>query len=189
MIFYIHNIKPTSLLALCGLISLVSADQTPFGEMADEMLQSLSSSGGHAEGELDEHTQVYGFIIFLFTLGVYISVGSWMETKKLPFGHETGAIIIYGMIFSFVVELAKSEWLALFQFHNAIFFDVLLPLIIFATAFNMRRKSFFTNIANVAKFGLLGTVLTFVFYSALTIAFFKIFGGEEGITAKYYFTE
>jgi NhaP-type Na+/H+ or K+/H+ antiporter len=29
----------------------------------------------------------------------------------------------------------------------------------------MRRKNFFKNMSNVAKFGLLGTTLTFVFYA------------------------
>ena len=32
----------------------------------------------------------------------------------------------------------------------------------------MRRKKFFENISNVAKFGLLGTTLTFIFYTGFT---------------------
>ena len=58
------------------------------------------------------------------------------------------------------------------------FFILLLPLIIFATGYNMRRKKFFENIANVAKFGLLGTVLTFLIYSALTVSLFEFFDFE-----------
>jgi len=57
----------------------------------------------------------------------------------------------------------------------AIFFSLLLPLIIFATGFNMRRKKFFENIANISKLGLLGTFFTFLFYGLLTLAAFKIF--------------
>jgi NhaP-type Na+/H+ or K+/H+ antiporter len=51
------------------------------------------------------------------------------------------------------------------EFNTQMFFDVFLPLIIFATGFNMRREKFFENIVNIAKFGLLGTLLTFIFYS------------------------
>ena len=58
------------------------------------------------------------------------------------------------------------------------FFILLLPLIIFATGYNMRRKKFFENIANVAKFGLLGTVLTFLIYFALTVSLFEFFDFE-----------
>ena len=38
----------------------------------------------------------------------------------------------------------------------------------------MRRKKFFENIANISKFGLLGTFLTFVFYGLLTWAAFEL---------------
>ena len=54
------------------------------------------------------------------------------------------------------------------EFDTKMFFDVFLPLIIFATGFNMRREKFFENIVNISKFGLLGTLLTFIFYSAFT---------------------
>lgn len=39
----------------------------------------------------------------------------------------------------------------------------------------MRRKKFFENIANISKFGLLGTFFTFLFYGLLTLAAFKMF--------------
>jgi NhaP-type Na+/H+ or K+/H+ antiporter len=64
-----------------------------------------------------------------------------------------------------------------FAFPKELFFEVLLPLIIFATGYNMRRKKFFENIINITKFGLLGTFLTFVFYSLFTWLMFKISGG------------
>ena len=54
------------------------------------------------------------------------------------------------------------------EFDTKMFFDVFLPLIIFATGFNMRREKFFENIVNISKFGLLGTLLTFIFYSTFT---------------------
>ena len=42
----------------------------------------------------------------------------------------------------------------------------------------MRRKNFFENITNISKFGLLGTFLTFVFYSFLTWSLFQFDGFE-----------
>lgn len=53
------------------------------------------------------------------------------------------------------------------EFNKELFFNVFLPLIIFATGFNMRRQKFFENIVNIAKFGLLGTTLTFIFYAIM----------------------
>ena len=63
-----------------------------------------------------------------------------------------------------------------FAFPNELFFEVLLPMIIFATGYNMRRQKFFENITNIAKFGLLGTFLTFLFYSGFTFLLFKYNG-------------
>lgn len=37
----------------------------------------------------------------------------------------------------------------------------------------MRRKNFFANMANVAKFGLIGTTLTFVLYSIMMSLLFQ----------------
>ena len=42
------------------------------------------------------------YIIFLGTLVVFVLVGSYMESKHLPFGHETGFIIPFGMLISFI---------------------------------------------------------------------------------------
>jgi NhaP-type Na+/H+ or K+/H+ antiporter len=62
------------------------------------------------------------------------------------------------------------------QWNNHLFFDFLLPLIIFTTGYNIRRRKFFANIANISKFGLLGTVLTFLFLSGFTYALFAVGG-------------
>ena len=53
-------------------------------------------------------------------------------------------------------------------------FDVFLPLIIFATSYNMRRKNFFENIVNVSKFGIFGTLITFFVFSGLTLCLFNM---------------
>ena len=73
------------------------------------------------------------------------------------------------------IHEANEHLEAVFAFPNELFFEVLLPLIIFATGYNMRRQKFFSNITNIAKFGLLGTLLTFVFYSLFTWLLFKSF--------------
>ena len=89
-----------------------------------------------------------------------------MEKKKFIVCHETGVIIIIGIIFSSLLEIFDHDTADKIGFSNTVFFDILLPLIIFATGYNMRRKNFFDNIVNITKFGVLGTVLTFVFFTA-----------------------
>ena len=60
------------------------------------------------------------------------------------------------------------------EWNNELFFDLLLPLIIFTTGYNIRRRKFFGNIANISKFGIVGTVLTFFFLATFTFTLFQV---------------
>ena len=53
------------------------------------------------------------------------------------------------------------------------FFDLALPLILFAAGFNMRRKQFFKNFANITKFGIFGSLITYAVYVTLFYILFK----------------
>ena len=120
------------------------------------------------------HDALYkGIIAFTSVLILYVFIGSWMEKKKFVVCHETGVIIFIGIILSIFLEFYDKDTAAFIGFNNTVFFDVLLPLIIFATGYNMRRKNFFDNIVNINKFGILGTILTFGFYSGLFILLFN----------------
>jgi uncharacterized membrane protein YjfL (UPF0719 family) len=152
----------------------------------------LNTEGGegHEDHAVDHHThhiyKLLGLIMFMVMLILYITIGSYMEVKKFKFGHETGVIIIIGAFVSGLIYLsltigprhdtwveASAEVKESFEFPSEFFFEVLLPLIIFACGYNMRRKKFFENIVNIAKFGLLGTFLTFVFYTLFTWLLFE----------------
>ena len=113
-----------------------------------------------------------GFIVPSCVLLLYLSIGSWMETKHFAFGHETGVIIIIGIIISAITASIKDD-VSFLKWNNDLFFDLLLPLIIFTTGFNIRRRKFFGNMANISKFGLLGTILTFFFFLLMNLALFK----------------
>ena len=98
-----------------------------------------------------------------------------MESKHFIFGHETGVIIIIGIIVSIITVWVHNRDVAFLEWNNSLFFELLLPLIVFTTGYNIRRRNFFENFININKFGLLGTFLTFVFYTLLTYALFQIF--------------
>ena len=54
------------------------------------------------------------------------------------------------------------------KFNDDIFFYVCLPPLVFASGFNMQRKKFFENIANILLFGVMGTITTFVVFVGCT---------------------
>lgn len=70
-----------------------------------------------------------------------------MEKKKPPIFHETGIIIIIGIIIGVIIKKVKPEFVdrekSLLLFPKSLFFEILLPLIIFSSGYNMKRKKFF----------------------------------------------
>ena len=95
-----------------------------------------------------------------------------MEKAKPPIFHETGVIILIGITVSYIIHSQWKDHDNWFEFPKFLFFEVLLPLIILASGYNMKRKKFFQNMANIARFGILATVLTFIIYSLMTYAAF-----------------
>ncbi|CDW88691.1 sodium hydrogen exchanger [Stylonychia lemnae] len=113
-------------------------------------------------------------IIIFVLLGIYVILGSFMEHKKAPVGHETGVAILTGFLVSLIAWAAGYKDLTnTLEFNGDVFFYLCLPPIIFASGFNMRRKRFFENIGYIMLFGLFGTLLTFIMFSILTYAFMQ----------------
>ena len=108
-------------------------------------------------------------IIFLLFLVSFFIIGAAFEKYKPRFGHETGVTIILGMIFSgffYWGNGANRTLIEVWGFKSTVFFDVMLPPIIFNSGFNMRRKKFFQNIGNIMIFGLCVTFFCFILYSS-----------------------
>ena len=91
-------------------------------------------------------------------------------------GHTTSVIVILGILVSFIIRYfvindQGTDSDILFQslrFNDDIFFDLIVPIIIFPSGYNMRRKKFFNNIGSIMKFGFLGTIICFALYSGMT---------------------
>ena len=123
---------------------------------------------------MDEDQVQYAFICFLLVfLALFFFVEACIAKNAPPIGHTTGVIVMLGIAMSALVRLlAKSEedYQQLMKdvaFSDSLFFYLILPLIIFPSGYNMRRKKFFANIGTIMKFGFLGTIICFTVYSLL----------------------
>jgi NhaP-type Na+/H+ or K+/H+ antiporter len=78
-----------------------------------------------------------------------------------------------GIVLSYCIykmaEANQDEKLVLddLRFSESLFFNLILPLIVFPSGYNMRRKKFFKNIGTIMKFGFLGTIICFSLYTAM----------------------
>jgi len=131
-------------------------------ESIAESAEVLGETGG--EEEIEEILSIKYILIMLCLLFFQMS-GSLIESKKWKFGHEASYTILFGMFISYIefVENMMTE------FNATIFFFIVLPPIVFASGFNMRRSKFLANFGSVLLFGILGTFVVFIINSYLTI--------------------
>lgn len=88
-------------------------------------------------------------------------------------GHTTGIVVMLGILVSYLLHSIgnqddEKQLMKDLNFNEKLFFDLVLPLIIFPSGYNMRRKKFFNNIGTIMKFGFFGTMICFSIYTAMT---------------------
>ena len=82
-----------------------------------------------------------------------------LKIEKLKFIHQTGVIILLGFAFGAILYYGIDDTIL---FEDYIFFDELLPIIIFAAGFNLKRRRFVRNIGYIMTYGVIGTIFTFI---------------------------
>ena len=95
---------------------------------------------------LEEHDkQEAAFILTMLALMLIFFFGAGiMEKYKPKYGHETGFVVLCGVLFSVIFWYAKGiNDIETFRFSETVFFDFFLPPIIFNSGYNMRRTKFF----------------------------------------------
>lgn len=115
------------------------------------------------------------FLAFLIVfVGFFFVIEAMFDKYKPPFGHVTGVVVTLGIMFSFAAYKFKGEdqtdgsfILKDIDFNETLFFDIFLPLIVFPSGYNMRRKKFFSNIGTIGKFGFVATLLCCTIYSMM----------------------
>ena len=119
------------------------------------------------------------FYVFLtIFLALYFIIKAAFAKYKPKFGHFNVIIVLLGIVASFSIRLivkynydishdSDEPLMSDLRFGEEAFFDVILPLIIFPSGYNMRRKKFFRNIKTIFKFGIFGTLIGFTINSFL----------------------
>lgn len=104
----------------------------------------------------------------------YSLIGNYCEHKHVsPFStqihilHETGIGIIIGFLFGGILYLGGS--ITQINFDEEIFFYGLLPPMIFAGGYNLKKKDFGKNFKYILIYGLVGTITSFGIIFGLTV--------------------
>jgi NhaP-type Na+/H+ or K+/H+ antiporter len=117
---------------------------------------------GDASGESFIIT-FFCFLLFFFFMAAIF------EKYKPNIGHETCVTVILGVIWSvcFYALYGNNPFLIeAYGFKDEVFFQAILPPIVFNAGFSMKRKKFFENFGNIMIFGICVTFVCFFLYSA-----------------------
>ena len=123
---------------------------------------------------------------FLSFIILSIVTGNFLHSKEFYVLPESGATILFGVLMGSVLKLVahvsshvdENELIQMTEFDTELFSLFLLPVIIFASGFNLRKKDFFSNLPPILLTAYFGTGL-----STLVVGHGIYWAGNEG-----YFT-
>jgi len=123
-----------------------------------------------------EETEEFAKKTFQITFAAFLFFFFFIEAVFEKFhpkiGHATCLTVILGIVWSIIFYSLIAEdpiklpiYTEVFRFPDKLFFDIILPPIIFNSGFSMKRKKFFENLGNIMIFGLVVTLVCFLIYT------------------------
>jgi NhaP-type Na+/H+ or K+/H+ antiporter len=109
----------------------------------------------------------------MMTALVYIVLGTIMKVYNWKYTHESGLIMLLTGIVSGIVYLTHCTFIPRTLGPEVLLYFCL-PLILFAEAFNMHRKQFYSEFLNSVIYGLLMVFVTFCFHLSFNLLMCKI---------------
>lgn len=87
-------------------------------------------------------------------------LGALIEKYHCRIGHEASYLVAIGLSISYVsFMMGFNDFNKIMTFDENFFFYFVLPPIIFAAGYNMKRKEFFKNFKNILFLGVFSTIL------------------------------
>lgn len=108
-------------------------------------------------------------LIVAIALIIYIITSHVIEVKKIQFVHESAISIVMGLCIAAINSALGGNAVS---FDQDLFFSIILPPIIFAAGYNLKKKKeFFHNFKLIMFYGIFGTLIVFFIVSAFAIGF------------------
>lgn len=127
--------------------------------------------------ELIEHLEIpFSLIIIICYILASFAIARFKEVfGYAPYIHESCISCLLGVVLGGIIKAWGDKSV---RFSSVIFFDLVLPPIIFAAGYTLKRRRFFRYLHLVGLFGLLGTTLNVALLTLAIQMFASVFGGN-----------
>ncbi|KAF6091497.1 solute carrier family 9 member A6 [Phyllostomus discolor] len=194
--------RPLWLLLAVGVFGWAGASDGAGGAtraMDEEIVSEKQAEESHRQDSAN-------LLIFILLLTLTILTIWLFKHRRARFLHETGLAMIYGLFVGLVLrygihvpsdvnnvtlscEVQSSPTTLLVTFDPEVFFNILLPPIIFYAGYSLKRRHFFRNLGSILAYAFLGTaiscfVIGSIMYGCVTLM--KVTGQLAG---DFYFTD
>jgi len=127
-------------------------------------------------------------LIAIFILIIYTIATPIFDKLNFHYLHESGICMILGAIISLIFNnFIDNQTDGFITFNDEIFFNFILPPIIFNAGYNLKKKAFFKYFFYIVLFGIFGTIFNFGILAFLLYIANKINFLSFGLNSKNIF--
>ncbi|XP_071368732.1 sodium/hydrogen exchanger 7 isoform X6 [Centroberyx affinis] len=172
----------------------------------DDGMEELATEKEAEESHRQDSVNLLTFILLL-TLTI---LTIWLfKHRRVRFLHETGLAMIYGLLVGVILrygipatsyhnktppscslkEGPVSTLLLNVTFDPEVFFNILLPPIIFHAGYSLKKRHFFRNLGSIITYAFLGTAISCFVIGNLMYGVVKLMQVVGQLTDKFYYTD
>ena len=119
----------------------------------------------------EHHVLTTETLVAVLLLIIFIICGPIFEKIHFHYMHESGLVMILGILVAAFMNYIdpSTSFAKTLKFDSEVFFNLILPPIIFAAGYNLRKKFFFKYLLYILLFGVIGTVINFLLVAPFTM--------------------
>uniref|UniRef100_A0A3B4YQ32 Sodium/hydrogen exchanger n=1 Tax=Seriola lalandi dorsalis TaxID=1841481 RepID=A0A3B4YQ32_SERLL len=154
------------------------------------------------EAEESHRQDSVNLLTFILLLTLTILTIWLFKHRRVRFLHETGLAMIYGLLVGVILRYGIPAT----SYHNKtppscslkegpvtfdpeVFFNILLPPIIFHAGYSLKKRHFFRNLGSIITYAFLGTAISCFVIGNLMYGVVKLMQVVGQLTDKFYYTD
>ncbi|XP_055122867.1 sodium/hydrogen exchanger 7 isoform X5 [Symphalangus syndactylus] len=188
-----------------GLRVAAAASASSSGAAAEDS-SAMEELATEKEAEESHRQDSVSLLTFILLLTLTILTIWLFKHRRVRFLHETGLAMIYGLIVGVILRYGtpatsgrdkslsctqedRAFSTLLVTFDPEVFFNILLPPIIFHAGYSLKKRHFFRNLGSILAYAFLGTAVSCFIIGNLMYGVVKLMKIMGQLSDKFYYTD